>query len=253
MTDDELKRILDKHNICSAGDDPFDLIDQVRGTIYWLDKAYYENDDPLVSDASYDEVFRALQELENRYPHLKTPTSPTNRVGGGVKEGFKTITHSVPMLSIYTETDFTEDGAVAFDKRVKDGLGMGAHAPEVEYVGEHKFDGLAINIRYEKGLLVSASTRGDGAVGEDVTDNVRTIRNVPLKLIAIRSVPDVLEVRGEVLMPRTSLAALNKRCVETGKKPFANARNAAAGSLRQLDPKITADRRRMVSVKCKDG
>ena len=203
---------------------------------------YYVLDAPSVPDSEYDRLYNELVELEKRYPALKSPSSPTLRVGGAVKTGFVKVTHTVPMLSIHTETDFTAEGATAFDERVRRDLGLSEEAAPVEYDCELKFDGLATNLRYEKGVLVRASTRGDGTTGEDVTANVRTIRTIPLRLDPA-SVPDVLEVRGEVIMHRDDFEALNRRQLEAGEKTFANPRNAAAGSLRQLDPKITAKRR----------
>lgn len=203
-------------------------------------REYYVLDAPSVPDAEYDRAFALLCALEARFPALKSPTSPTLRVGGEVKAGFKKVPHAVPMLSIHTETDFSAEGAKAFDERVRRDLGLGENDPPVEYDCELKFDGLALSLRYEKGLFVQAATRGDGAVGEDVTANVRTIRAIPLRLTA--PVPDVLEVRGECIMHKADFEALNARQEAEGEKLFANPRNAAAGSLRQLDPKVTANR-----------
>ncbi len=203
---------------------------------------YYVLDAPSVPDSEYDRLFNELVELERRYPALKSPASPTLRVGGAVKAGFRKVTHALPMLSIHTETDFSAAGAAAFDERVRRDLGLEETDEPIVYDCELKFDGLATNLRYEKGVLVAAATRGDGAVGEDVTANVRTIRTIPLRLDP-ESVPEVLEVRGEVIMHRDDFEALNRRQLEAGEKTFANPRNAAAGSLRQLDPKVTAERR----------
>lgn len=203
---------------------------------------YYVLDQPSVPDSEYDRLYNELVELEKRYPAFRSPSSPTLRVGGAVKAGFVKVTHAVPMLSIHTETDFSAAGAAAFDERVRRDLGLADDAAPVEYDCELKFDGLATNLRYEKGVLVRASTRGDGTTGEDVTANVRTIRTIPLRLDAA-AVPAVLEVRGEVIMHRDDFEALNRRQLEAGEKTFANPRNAAAGSLRQLDPKVTAKRR----------
>lgn len=203
---------------------------------------YYVLDNPSVPDAEYDRVFQELSALEVQYPEYKDPASPTLRVGGAAESGFSKVVHDVPMLSIHTETDFSAQGAIDFDARVRRDLGLGPEDPPVRYDCELKFDGLACNLRYEKGVLTTASTRGDGVTGEDVTANVRTIRTIPLRL-AGEHVPDVLEVRGEVIMHRADFEALNRRQAAAGEKTFANPRNAAAGSLRQLDPRITAHRR----------
>lgn len=202
---------------------------------------YYVLDNPSVPDAEYDRVFRALSELEARYPDLKSPSSPTLRVGGAVRSDLAKVKHAVPMLSIRTETDFTDEGARAFDERVRKELGLTQADAPVVYDVELKFDGLAINLRYEKGVLVGAQTRGDGAFGEDVTANARTIRSIPLELDP-KLAPDVLEVRGEVIMHKADFAKLNEKQKELGEKPFVNPRNAAAGALRQLDSRITAQR-----------
>ena len=199
---------------------------------------YYVLDAPSVPDGEYDRVFRELQALEAKYPQLKTPVSPTQRVGGEVRSDLRKATHVVPMLSIHTETDFTDAGAYAFDDRVRKDL---PDIPVIEYDCEFKFDGLAINLRYEKGDLVLAATRGDGIVGEDVTANARTIRNIPLRIEA-QNVPDVLEVRGEVILHKSDFEKLNAKQELAGEKLFVNPRNAAAGALRQLDSRITASR-----------
>ena len=201
---------------------------------------YYVLDEPSVPDAEYDRAFNELKALEARFPELKSRTSPTLRVGGAVRTGFKKVHHDVPMLSIHTETDFSAAGAAAFDERVRSALGLSPEDPPVEYDCELKFDGLATNLRYEKGVLTEASTRGDGVEGEDVTANVRTIRTIPLRLNG--KVPDILEVRGECIMHKADFLALNARQEAAGEKPFANPRNAAAGSLRQLDSSVTAQR-----------
>ena len=201
---------------------------------------YYVLDNPSVPDSEYDKAFRELSDIEAKYPSLKTPNSPTVRVGGEARSDLKKITHAVPMLSIHTETDFEATGAQAFDERVKKALSL-PEGEEVEYDAELKFDGLAINLRYEHGELVSAATRGDGIVGEDVTANVKTIRTIPLRLQA--EVPDVLEVRGEVIMHKADFERINDEQRLEGLKPFVNPRNAAAGFLRQLDPKVTARRK----------
>lgn len=205
------------------------------------DYEYYVLDAPSVPDAEYDRVFQALSELENRHPQFKSPSSPTLRVGGEVRSDLVKVRHAVPMLSIHTETDFTDAGAAAFDERVRKELGLTPEAAAVVYDAELKFDGLAINLRYEKGVLTGAQTRGDGQFGEDVTANARTIRSIPLRLDSALA-PDVLEVRGEVIMHKADFEALNARQRELGEKPFVNPRNAAAGALRQLDSRITASR-----------
>ena len=207
---------------------------------------YYTLDAPQIPDAEYDRLFRALQALEAAHPELRTPDSPTQRVGGAVLEGFAPVQHRVPMLSIRTETDTSPAGAAAFDARVRRELKLADNLPPVAYVAEPKFDGLAISLRYEGGLLVQAATRGDGETGEDVTQNIRPIRQIPLRLQG--SAPPVLEVRGEVYMRRDDFEALNERqrarmaAGEKTAKPFANPRNAAAGAVRQLDPRIAAQR-----------
>ncbi|GAB4470197.1 MAG: NAD-dependent DNA ligase LigA [Burkholderiaceae bacterium] len=203
--------------------------------------AYYVLDSPTVSDAEWDAMFRELQELEARYPELATPDSPTQRVGGAPRADLPEVRHAVPMLSL--NNALAEDEAIAFDQRLRDALAKANLGDgEVEYACELKFDGLAINLRYEDGLLVQAATRGDGTVGEDVTPNVKTIHSVPLVLRG-KHPPAVVEARGEVLMFRRDFERLNERQRARGEKVFANPRNAAAGSLRQLDPKVTAQRR----------
>ncbi|WP_050462728.1 NAD-dependent DNA ligase LigA [Herbaspirillum autotrophicum] len=198
--------------------------------------AYYVLDDPSVPDAEYDKLFQELQALEAAHPELQGSDSPTQRVGGKPLPQFEQVRHSIPMLSL--GNGFDDDDIVAFDKRVSDALGL---VPEVDYACELKFDGLAINLRYEDGVLVEAATRGDGSTGENVTANIRTIRAIPLRLHGDR-VPRVLDVRGEVLMYKDDFARLNQRQRDAGLKEFANPRNAAAGSLRQLDSRITAQR-----------
>ncbi len=201
---------------------------------------YYVLDEPTVPDAEYDRVFRELQALEAAHPNLVTPDSPTQRVIGAVMEGLASVRHAVPMLSIHTETDTEATGAQAFDARVRRELGLSESDPAIEYVAEPKFDGLAMSLRYENGRLVQAATRGGGEVGEDVTHNIRTIRQIPLTLPG--GVPPLLEVRGEVYMRRADFDALNERQREQGGKTFVNPRNAAAGAVRQLDSGITAQR-----------
>ncbi|MBL8326575.1 MAG: NAD-dependent DNA ligase LigA [Rubrivivax sp.] len=204
---------------------------------------YYVLDAPEVPDAEYDRLFRELQALEEAHPALRTPDSPTQRVLGRVLDGLAAVRHAVPMLSIQTETDTTAAGAQAFDARVRRELELGDDAPPVEYSAELKFDGLAINLRYEHGVLVQAATRGDGETGEDVTQNIRTIGQVPLKLLgSTAAMPEVLEVRGEIYMRRDDFERLNERQREKGEKTYINPRNTAAGAVRQLDPATTASR-----------
>jgi predicted solute-binding protein len=202
---------------------------------------YYVLDAPTLADAEYDALFRELQRLEAEYPQLAVADSPTQRVGGAARAEFAPVRHRVPMLSIRTETDTTAGAAVKFDARVRRDLALTADAPAVEYLAELKFDGLAISLRYEHGVLAVAATRGDGEVGEDVTVNVRTIRAIPQRL-ALAAPPRVLEVRGEVYMSRRAFAQLNERQRAAGLKTFINPRNTAAGAVRQLDPAMTAQR-----------
>ena len=203
---------------------------------------YYVQDEPSVPDGEYDRVFQQLQAFEAAYPALLTPDSPTQRVIGAVLDGLTPVRHAVPMLSIQTETDNEASGAIAFDTRIRKELELNPSDPPVEYVAEPKFDGLAMNLRYENGKLVGATTRGDGEVGEDVTHNIRTIRQIPLTLPTDQGVPPVVEVRGEVYMRRADLDKLNERQAANGAKLFANPRNAAAGAVRQLDSNIAAQR-----------
>ena len=208
---------------------------------------YYVLDEPSIPDAEYDGLFRELQALEAANPELQRPDSPTQRIGGKPLDQFASVRHRIPMLSIRTETDTEASGAKNFDSRVRKELGLKESDPPVEYVAELKFDGLAMSLRYEHGVLVQAATRGDGEVGEDVTQNIRTIRQIPLRLPA--DAPAVMEVRGEVYMRRDEFEALNERQREKiaqgakGEKTFVNPRNAAAGGVRQLDPAIAANRR----------
>ncbi|WP_321885723.1 NAD-dependent DNA ligase LigA [Paraburkholderia bannensis] len=210
----------------------------LRAELERANHAYYVLDQPELPDAEYDKLFRELQQIESEHPDLIAPDSPTQRVGGEAAAGFEQVVHDVPMLSL--NNGFADEDIAAFDKRVHDTLGK-AEGDEVEYACELKFDGLAISLRYVDGVFVQASTRGDGTTGENVTENVRTIRSLPLRLKGNR-VPKVLDVRGEVLMFRRDFARMNDRQREAGQKEFANPRNAAAGSLRQLDSKITAQR-----------
>lgn len=219
---------------------PAEAVDALRDQLNRWAHQYYVLDEPTVPDAEYDRVFRELQALEEANPDLITPDSPTQRVIGGVADGLAPVRHAVPMLSIHTETDTEATGAQAFDARVRRELGLAESDPAIEYVAEPKFDGLAMSLRYEGGRLVQAATRGDGEVGEDVTHNIRRIRQIPLILPA--GVPPLLEVRGEVYMRRADFDALNERQREQGGKTFVNPRNAAAGAVRQLDSDISARR-----------
>ncbi len=213
-------------------------IEELRAIIAQHEYAYYVMDAPTVSDAQYDALMRELIAWEAEYPSLVTATSPSQRVGGAPLEGFDRVVHRTPMRSLGNV--FSKGELTAFDKRVRSGLGTDA---PVTYVVEHKIDGLAMNLTYENGVLVSGVTRGDGREGEDVTTNIKTIRSVPLVLRSNEvDIPTVLEVRGEVYMPKDAFHALNRKREAEGEQLFANPRNAAAGSLRQLDPRITAER-----------
>lgn len=212
----------------------------LRKQIAEYDHWYYVKDSPRIPDAEYDKLFRELQVLEAQHPELLTSDSPTQRVGGKVLDGFAPVRHAVAMLSIRTETDISDEGAMAFDARVRRELGLGESDPRVEYVCELKFDGLAINLRYEQGVLVQAATRGDGETGEDVTQNIRTIGQIPLSLEG--EYPGVLEVRGEIYMARPDFERYNERQREMGLPTLVNPRNGAAGSIRQLDPTLAARR-----------
>jgi len=218
-----------------AGDPPVRAA-WLRAELNRHNHAYYVLDDPTVPDAEYDRLFRELQQIEADHPELLVPDSPTQRVGALAQTAFPPVTHSVPMLSL--ANGFEDEDIVNFDRRVREGLRT---EDEIEYATELKFDGLAINLRYENGILVEAATRGDGFTGENVTANIRTVRAIPLRLHT-KHPPKVLDVRGEVLMYKADLVKLNARQREAGQKEFANPRNAAAGSLRQLDSRITAQR-----------
>ncbi len=212
----------------------------LRREIRAHDRRYYEEDAPTISDAEYDALFRELQSIESQFPALVTGDSPTQRVGGTRAAEFAPVAHRVPMLSIRTETDTTENGATEFDARIRRELKLADDAPPVAYMAELKFDGLAVSLRYEHGALTVAATRGDGETGEDVTANVRTIGAIPAKLR--RQAPPVLEVRGEIYMTRADFARLNERQEAAGQKLYVNPRNTAAGAVRQLDPAMTAQR-----------
>jgi DNA ligase (NAD+) len=200
-----------------------------------LDHAYYVLDNPLFPDSEYDRLYRELIALEHAHPDWVTPNSLSQRVGGTALKEFTSVKHAVPMLSLNNAFDDAE--VMGFDRRCREGL----QRDHVEYAGELKFDGLAISLRYENGLLVQAATRGDGSSGEDVTANIKTIRAIPLRLMG-DAIPAVLEVRGEVFMHLADFAKMNQEAARLGEKEFANPRNAAAGSLRQLDSKVTAKR-----------
>nr|WP_315233333.1 NAD-dependent DNA ligase LigA [uncultured Albidiferax sp.] len=215
-------------------------IEALRTQLNGWAHSYYVLDAPTVPDAEYDRVFRALQALEEAHPDLRSADSPTQRVGGKPLPEFASVRHAVPMLSIRTETDTEPSGALNFDTRIRKELGLAEGDAPVEYVAEPKFDGLAMSLRYERGVLVQAATRGDGEYGEDVTQNIRTMRQIPLRLHG--DAPAVLEVRGEVYMRRDDFDALNERQREAGLKTFVNPRNAAAGAVRQLDPGIAQKR-----------
>ena len=213
---------------------------RLRDVIARADHDYYVLDAPSIPDAEYDRLFRELQELEAAHPELVVPDSPTQRVSGAARSDLPKVRHAVPMLSIRTETDAGPNGARAFDARVRRELGLAAGDPPIEYCAELKFDGLAVNLRYENGVLVRAATRGDGEEGEDVTPNARTIRAIPLRLTDVDA--PVLEVRGEIFLRRRDFEQINERQREAGDKVFVNPRNAAAGFLRQLDAGVTASR-----------
>jgi DNA ligase (NAD+) len=222
---------------------------QLNQLLHRYAHSYYTLDAPEVPDAEYDRLFRELQALEIKNPSFQTSHSPTQRVGGAVLPEFQTVRHQVPMLSIRTETDNESSGASAFDARVRRELSMSENDPTIEYVAELKFDGLAMSLRYENGVLVQAATRGDGEYGEDVTHNIRTIGQIPLQISSfVDTLPAVLEVRGEVYMRRDDFDALNERQRNKiaegakGEKTFVNPRNAAAGAVRQLDSNIAAQR-----------
>ena len=209
---------------------------QLRREIERHNRLYYNEAAPEVSDAEYDAMFRELQDLEAAHPELCTPDSPTLRVGSAPSAGFAEVTHRVPMLSLANA--FEPEDVESFDRRCREGL----DTERVEYACELKFDGLAVTLAYEDGVFVQGATRGDGATGEDVTANLRTVRSIPLRL-ALKKAPRRLEVRGEVLMMRRDFEAINRRALEAGERTFVNPRNAATGGLRQLDPRLSAQRK----------
>lgn len=216
---------------------PAKRIDELRRTIERHNESYYVRDQPEISDQAYDRLMRELQQLERAHPELGSKDSPTARVSGAVQKGFGEVRHLAPMLSL--ESLMSADEVSEFDKRVRKGLGV----EDVVYVAEPKFDGLSVELVYERGEFFRGATRGDGLSGEDVTENLRTIETLPRSLTKGRAtIPETLAVRAEVIMRAREFDALNRRMTELGKEPFANPRNAAAGSLRQLDTRITASR-----------
>jgi DNA ligase (NAD+) len=224
-----------------ANKDVIRRVDKLREEIRFNDYWYYVKDLPRIPDAEYDKLFRELQTLEAQHPELVTPDSPTQRIGGEPLDMFQPVHHALPMLSIHTETDISDEGAIAFDARVRRELGLSESDQPVEYACELKFDGLAINLRYEQGVLVQAATRGDGETGEDVTQNVKhAIHQVPLSLEGMH--PEVVEVRGEVYIRRDDFEKYNERQRTQGLPTLVNPRNGAAGSIRQLDPALAARR-----------
>jgi DNA ligase (NAD+) len=216
-------------------------VEKLREEIRRHEYLYYVKDEPEISDAAFDKLMNKLKELEAEHPELTTPDSPSVRVGGAPREGFQTVRHARAMLSL--DNAFSYDALKAWDKRVREAAGKA----EIGYIAEHKFDGLSISLQYEDGILVRGVTRGDGTTGEDVTPNVKTIRSVPLQVdtavLKKAKLSADFEVRGEIMMTRKSFEALNRQQEETGGKIFVNPRNAAAGAVRMLDPKITASRK----------
>jgi DNA ligase (NAD+) len=233
------RKAIDKPVAAMSREEAAQEIERLRRelTIHcWL---YYVLNSPIISDEEYDRLFRRLVELEERFPEFVTPDSPTQRVGFPPAEEFAKVRHRKVMLSL--DNAFNEEELRAFDQRVKRFLGL-SPSEVVDYTCELKIDGLAVNLTYENGVLVLGATRGDGVEGEDVTNNLRTIKSIPLRLL-LDDPPPVIEVRGEVFMTKADFEALNEEQKRKGERPFANPRNAAAGSVRQLDPSITAQRR----------
>ena len=221
-----------------SSNQPMNLADRyafLQKELARLEHAYYVLDTPLLPDSEYDRLYRELLEIEAAHPQWVTAESLSQRVGGAALKEFDSVEHVVPMLSL--NNAFEDAELIAFDRRCREGL----EVKQVNYAGELKFDGLAISLRYENGSLVRAATRGDGASGEDVTANIKTVRAIPLRLLG-KNIPAVLEVRGEVFMYLDDFQKMNQLAAAQGEKEFANPRNAAAGSLRQLDSKITAKR-----------
>lgn len=221
----------------SAGERALEL----RAEIEKHNHQYYVLDAPLIPDADYDRLFCELQAVETEHPELASADSPTQRIGGKALQAFVPVRHAMPMLSIRTETDIEAGGASTFDARVRRELKLTKNDPPIEYNAELKFDGLAMSLRYENGVLVRGATRGDGETGEDVTGNVRTVGQIPLRLHTSEP-PAVLEVRGEIYMKRSDFVLFNERAVAAGEKTLVNPRNGAAGGIRQLDPRIAASR-----------
>ncbi len=220
--------------------DPAERVEQLRATIRYHNRRYYELDEPEIPDAEWDALMRELLALEEEFPDLVTPDSPTRVVGGPAATTFAPVVHAVPMMSL--DNAFSADELTAWGDRLTRRLAdIGDSAGSVGLVCELKIDGLAVSIRYEQGRLVQAATRGDGRIGEDVTANVRTIA-VPAREARLPGAPDVLEVRGEIYMPIAAFEELNRAQVEAGLRTYVNPRNTAAGSLRQKDPSITASR-----------
>ncbi|MEJ2231272.1 MAG: NAD-dependent DNA ligase LigA [Nitrospirales bacterium] len=211
-------------------------LQQLRQAIRRHDELYYVHSRPEISDAEYDKLFRELQELEQQHPDLVTPDSPTQRVGGAPLAQFSKVTHEFPLLSLDSEMD--EESVRVFDQRVRRELGV----EQVSYTAEPKYDGLSVELTYDKGIFVRGATRGDGTIGEDVTHNLRTIRARPLQLKSGKAFPAHVVVRGEVFMKLPDFHHLNRRLTEQGEEPFSNPRNASSGTLRQLDPSVTATR-----------
>ena len=211
-------------------------VEALREAIDFHDHRYYIEDDPVIADRTYDALFRRLQELEEAFPELESPSSPTRRVGATPVDEHRRVDHLAPMLSL-DAAEKTED-VEEFD----DFVGRNLDGDEVTYVVEPKFDGFSVEIVYRNGVFERGSTRGDGHVGEDISQNLRTIRTLPMRLQDRESVPDLMAVRGEVFMPKTAFRQMNKERVERGEKTFANPRNAAAGTMRQLDPAVVAER-----------
>ena len=226
-------------NVKNTNELPADRVDALRAEIARHNFAYHAQDAPTVSDAEYDALMRELNALEAEFPDLVTPDSPTQRVGDAPLSAFGSITHRRPMLSLGNA--FSADELREFDKRAKRTVGM-AETESVEYICELKLDGLSISLTYEKGVLVQGATRGDGATGEDITHNLRTISAIPLRLVG-DNLPELIEIRGEAFLTHGEFARINAEREQSGEPTFANPRNAAAGSLRQLDPRITAKRR----------
>ena len=213
------------------------LVDELNDYAY----RYYVLSMPIVSDKEYDLKFRELESLEKEYPNLVLDESPTKRIGGVALKEFKSIIHQVPMLSL--DNAMNEDELIEFDERTKRFLEkQEIKVDDLEYTVEHKFDGVALSLKYQDGILVQGATRGDGVKGEDVTENIKTIKSIPIKLRSNRDLSGIIEIRGEVLFLKDDFEKFNSKRVENGEEPFANPRNAASGTLRQLDPKITASR-----------